>query len=760
MLENILDYGLIGFFWICKFAILVIALMAAGMGVALVIRFFRLTPVLFLVSGVYLLGHIYLFSETTMQVAGIAVLLTYLISIIFWMRCFINKKLRRSKFFNENKLLSMSCCVAIHILVFYYPYIDFYPFTFVNNLEYKFSICYVSLLFFSLGMVAMMYEPIRALNKLKAKLKKQGVLYSGDAWAIAEEMGSNDESAEEMEKRGLLLSDLLEQMAKYDNLITFVGENITYYFSNEKFIEIEKKLYDHIEKKHFIYIEAFYKEKDLYLCVRSEDIKIFLNTFMWDICYGHYDNKEIITINSLEDRGLCDYCKKYSEHLIKVGEEQYCSSLCADSMAVVESQVQTINRKIIRVQANAFSAIRNTKKFRIVSQKQGYYMKKKQKKGDKSHGFAAEIWNTEIDKWKGKDTILLGANNAKHGPDRAVNGEYIQSKYCKNADSSFKAFYDSNGNDLYPELKKEVPRDQIKEVRQIAIIEGKDPMEFVAGNLSYNQAVNVTKFLRVESLLADTYDSAINSINAEFGWSGMILLFSQLSNGASFSDAIQTTTKFQIESFKNDMIINVTSNQLFEKTNIGRSIIKKYGSQSAELGVVGLSLVINNHRDFQLFFDGQISGKRLTKKLTASGISAWLASIVNTKVGASQAVRKIGESAIGSIMGVSCIPGLLLGGLMANVAYNAAIDILRGISKKDMEDMERIFNKQFEILAKEYLLFDNEIEEIYAYFKNEEVIEELFLEMYRNEDHFLVSTHFIMSRIVEIYNKRTLISLN
>src|SRR5690554_6793005 len=48
----------------------------------------------------------------------------------------------------------------------------------------------------------------------------------------------------------------------------------------------------------------------------------------------------------------------------------------------------------------------------------------------RGHGFAAERANHAADIMKGKNAKLVGADNAKHGADRWVDGIIIQSKYC------------------------------------------------------------------------------------------------------------------------------------------------------------------------------------------------------------------------------------------------------------------------------------------------------------------------------------------
>ena len=46
------------------------------------------------------------------------------------------------------------------------------------------------------------------------------------------------------------------------------------------------------------------------------------------------------------------------------------------------------------------------------------------------HGFAAEDANNLADKLSGKNAEVVGTSNTLNGPDRVVNGVFVQSKYC------------------------------------------------------------------------------------------------------------------------------------------------------------------------------------------------------------------------------------------------------------------------------------------------------------------------------------------
>ncbi|MCI2947077.1 hypothetical protein FH144_01365 [Staphylococcus caledonicus] len=125
----------------------------------------------------------------------------------------------------------------------------------------------------------------------------------------------------------------------------------------------------------------------------------------------------------------------------------------------------------------------------------------------KGYGVAGEHAGTAFDKLKMKNAEGFGHKNKKNGPDRAVNGKFIQTKYCKNAKASVNSAFhtvDKHQTAKYIYKKKmmilEVPKDQyseaIKEMKR-KIEGGAVPHEnnpnnahkyIKKGALTYNQA--------------------------------------------------------------------------------------------------------------------------------------------------------------------------------------------------------------------------------------------------------------------------------
>ena len=144
--------------------------------------------------------------------------------------------------------------------------------------------------------------------------------------------------------------------------------------------------------------------------------------------------------------------------------------------------------------------------------------------GRQGHGYAAEQGNNLYDNINGRNAEILGDDNAKNGPDRIVDGQLIQTKYCQNAKASVNSgfkdgkyrYLDCNGNPM----QLEVPSDQYEEAIRIMeekIRNGqvpgcknpKDASKIIRkGNITLKQAINIAKAGTVESLIFDAAHGA------------------------------------------------------------------------------------------------------------------------------------------------------------------------------------------------------------------------------------------------------------
>ncbi len=101
------------------------------------------------------------------------------------------------------------------------------------------------------------------------------------------------------------------------------------------------------------------------------------------------------------------------------------------------------------------------------------YAKKVKYHGTRGHGFAAEDANHLDDVLSGKNAKIVGDDNVKNGADRLVNGQEIQTKYCKSGskcisecfeNSEFR-YFDKFGEPMQIEVPKDKYDDAIKALR-------------------------------------------------------------------------------------------------------------------------------------------------------------------------------------------------------------------------------------------------------------------------------------------------------
>ena len=122
------------------------------------------------------------------------------------------------------------------------------------------------------------------------------------------------------------------------------------------------------------------------------------------------------------------------------------------------------------------------------------------------HGFAAEDANNLNDILRGKIAEVIGISNELNGPDRFVDGVFLQSKYYQSASQTVAAAFDSNtGNYRYVGQVLEVPKDQWedcvkfmrKRIEQGKVPGKKNPADAKKivrqGSVTYQQAKNIAR---------------------------------------------------------------------------------------------------------------------------------------------------------------------------------------------------------------------------------------------------------------------------
>lgn len=203
--------------------------------------------------------------------------------------------------------------------------------------------------------------------------------------------------------------------------------------------------------------------------------------------------------------------------------------------------------------------------------------------GERGHGYAAEYGNNTFDRLMQKDVINAGqilderGRQVKHGPDRIVDGEAIQTKYYKTANETIgvlfpkgQAIYLNSDGTMMP---VEVPRDQYDqavELMQKRIDSGQVPnaepgtpaQNFVKkGWFTYNQACNICKAGTIESLSVDVASGVISS-SLPGTISGVIFFAICIWNGKSIKDAAKSSLIATLKTMGKSIFIYTLTMQL------------------------------------------------------------------------------------------------------------------------------------------------------------------------------------------------------
>lgn len=414
------------------------------------------------------------------------------------------------------------------------------------------------------------------------------------------------------------------------------------------------------------------------------------------------------------------------------------------------------------------------------------------------HGFAAEQGNDLWDRMIGNDAQILGDDNAKNGADRLVNGKLIQTKYCQNARASIDAGF-KNGQYRYLDTKGnpmqlEVPSDQYEEAVKIMakkIEDGKVPncnnpskaKDLVRkGNITLEQATNLAKAGTIESLAFDAINGVVIGTSAA-GISATITFARALWNGEELNSAIDNAVFIGIQAGGSAFIISLVSAQL-TKTNLNTLLLEPsielvkalpsvvrtnllatmrngapiFGAAASNnlskllrgnLIVSAVTTLVLSSQDILNFVTGKISGQQLFKEVTTI-----VSGVIGTTIGATGTTALAG--ALGLSLGpigaavTSIVGGIIGGGMSTAVSRN----ILDRFIEDDAIELVRIINKQFSILAFDYLLSEEEIELSLEVLRGC-LIQSKLLEMFAAKNRELFADELILKCINSVIIWRT-----
>ena len=406
--------------------------------------------------------------------------------------------------------------------------------------------------------------------------------------------------------------------------------------------------------------------------------------------------------------------------------------------------------------------------------------------GRQGHGYAAEQGNNLYDTINGRNAEILGDDNAKNGPDRIVDGQLIQTKYCQNANASVNSgfkngkyrYLDSNGNPM----QLEVPSDQYDEAIRIMeekIRKGqvpgcknpKDASKIIRkGNITLKQAINIAKAGTVESLVFDAAHGAVIGLSAA-GISSTIILARALWNGEDLDTALDIAMYSGIQAGGIAFVTSVVSSQI-TKIGVSNLLIKPsnelvkllpstvrkqllaairdgapiYGAAASKnlakllrgnfITQVVTVLVLSSNDIFH-YAQGKISGKQLFKEVTT---------LVSGLIG-------------GGVVGVLLAPlgpvGVIIGSIIGTgLSSEAMRRLLNQFIEDDAIKLIEIVNNRFAILANEYLLSKSELDLAVEVLRGCLVHSKL-LEMYASEDRMRFADELVEKCITSVIVWRT-----
>ena len=399
-------------------------------------------------------------------------------------------------------------------------------------------------------------------------------------------------------------------------------------------------------------------------------------------------------------------------------------------------------------------------------------------------GYAAEDANNLNDKLRGKIAEVIGISNESNGPDRVVDGVFLQSKYYQSASKTVAAAFDSKSGDYrYVGQVLEVPKDQwedcVKFMRK-RIEQGKvpgienpvDAGKIVhQGSVTYQQAKNIARAGNIDSLIFDAKTQIVTSISV-FPVSFAVTFARSRWRGESIKDATMAALGCAVLSGSTMILTGVVSAQLLRtgigafgatsvrngvqaisRTPAGREIARRIATASLGKSVAGaaavnhvsrllrtnaitaaVAAVVTSTPDFyRAAFKRSISWQQFAKNtsINAAGVVTGTAGWIG---GAA-----VGGAAVGSIFpGIGTVAGGLIGGIVGSLGAGiggttAAKSFANKFVKDDSERLIELLQREIERLASEYLLTEDEFESILTKI-NEKVNPKWLHRMFKQKD--------------------------
>lgn len=370
------------------------------------------------------------------------------------------------------------------------------------------------------------------------------------------------------------------------------------------------------------------------------------------------------------------------------------------------------------------------------------------------HGYAAERANDLHDRILGHDAHIVGDDNAKDGADRILDGMEIQSKYCSDGVRCINACFEDQGQGAFryftadgKPMQIEVPSDKyevaIKTMEEKisngqvkGVTDPKDASKIVKrGNFTYAQARNIAKAGTVESILYDAASGAVIATTA-FGLSTMLTFAVSLWNGDEPDIALKSAAYSGLKVGGSVFITNILAGQL-AKAGLNSAMVEGSEALVHILGPKASAVLINAFRNGSNIY-GAAAMRSAAKLLRSNVITSGLTIVVLSSVDVVDVFRKrisgaqlfknfvsttsavvgggvgwLGGAAIGSAIfpGVGTIVGGISGAIVAgNATQKLTKNVTDKFTESDAEQMSKVLEEEFLVLASEYLLSKKEAE--------------------------------------------------
>lgn len=416
--------------------------------------------------------------------------------------------------------------------------------------------------------------------------------------------------------------------------------------------------------------------------------------------------------------------------------------------------------------------------------------------GGQGHGFAAEAGNHQADILRGRKARIVGGNNAANGPDRLVNGQLIQTKYCKTPGSSVGQGFGPDGMYRYVDadhnpMQLEVPRDQYdralaamrKRMKAGKVLDanGKpippEQAETILrkGQLTYDQSKNIAKFGTLDSIRFDMVEGAVVGAVAG-GISFGVSAFMYYVNTGDHAASLRTAFVQGGRTFGSTMVVYVGAQQLHRLAMVQKALsvidfssaspttlrvlrdglgVKAAGKATGVAGInkavrgtVVTSMVLvlaTTGPDMIKLMRGRISQAQFFKNV-AVGVSGIAGGTVGSILGGA-ALSPLGPA--GMIAGR--VAGGVIGGL---VASSIAGFIANELMEDDRIAMLAVVREQMEYLARGFMLSANELDNLNA--NLEKVVTSKMLESLYAEkgNRYALANQYLKPTVVSVVKQR------